>query len=239
MHYFVIEQDSAGSATGSIEATHRWGLPGILRCPSCKATWSGGAKVYPSIDLTPVASVANFEEARAEPIEEYERLRELLRPHLPEATPLEPGTEFGPLVGRARGAFSAFAFSLPWVMLTRRETLERLQAENLRDLRGCQTALRFRQRNPPELLELELRPQGQLHPECLPADRAPPCARCHRTGLALPKELLLDGTTLPDTVDLFRLEDFSTVLVCTQRFVDACQRLKLDGVTFHSLPTKP
>lgn len=33
-----------------------------------------------------------------------------------------------------------------------------------------------------------------------------------------------------------RLEDFSTVIVCTERFVEACQRLGLDGVSFHPLP---
>ncbi|WP_239014800.1 double-CXXCG motif protein [Archangium violaceum] len=39
----------------------------------------------------------------------------------------------------------------------------------------------------------------------------------------------------PATWTLFRLEDFSTTIVCTERFADACQRLGLDGVTFHRL----
>ncbi len=53
-----------------------------------------------------------------------------------------------------------------------------------------------------------------------------------------PQELLLDAATLPSHLDVFRLEDFSTALVCTERFADACQRLGLDGVTFRLLPTK-
>jgi hypothetical protein len=48
---------------------------------------------------------------------------------------------------------------------------------------------------------------------------------------------LLEASTLPSHLDVFRLEDFSTVVVCTERFVDACQRLGLDGVTFQPLPT--
>jgi hypothetical protein len=28
------------------------------------------------------------------------------------------------------------------------------------------------------------------------------------------------------------------VIVCTERFVDACERLELDGVTFKPLPSK-
>ncbi|HEX8818510.1 MAG TPA: double-CXXCG motif protein [Archangium sp.] len=78
---------------------------------------------------------------------------------------------------------------------------------------------------------------GRAHPQCLPLHRKPPCPRCHRHGLTLPKPLLLEASTLPSHLDVFRLEDFSTVVVCTERFVDACQRLGLDGVTFQPLPT--
>jgi hypothetical protein len=38
---------------------------------------------------------------------------------------------------------------------------------------------------------------------------------------------------------VFRLEDFPTVIVCTERFVEACRRLGMDGVAFHPLPTAP
>ncbi len=60
----------------------------------------------------------------------------------------------------------------------------------------------------------------------------PPCPRCGRLGLSLPKERLLDAAALPAHLDLFRLMDFSTVIVCSERFVTACQRLGLDGVAF-------
>ncbi|HEX8538223.1 MAG TPA: double-CXXCG motif protein, partial [Cystobacter sp.] len=98
--------------------------------------------------------------------------------------------------------------------------------------------LRFRQRASPELLELELLPVGRLHPECLPPERKPPCARCGRRGIRLPENLLLDAATLPLDLDVFRLEDFSTVILCTERFANACLHLELDGVTFHPLPAK-
>src|SRR5690242_15267220 len=115
MDCFIIEEDRSSGYTGSVDASHKWGLPGILNCPACKATWSGISKAYPSVDLrrckkislpsfvigyrygelieaeqviyfqclTPVASLADFEKARPEPIEEYERLCELVRPLLP------------------------------------------------------------------------------------------------------------------------------------------------------------
>jgi uncharacterized double-CXXCG motif protein len=124
----------------------------------------------------------------------------------------------------------------PWWLLIQREALEKLQAEGLRGLKGCRTELRFRQRASPELLELEILPVGRLHPDCLPPSRQPPCSRCGRDGLSLPEVRLLDAATLPSHLDLFRLEDFSTEIICTERFVDTCQRLRLDGVSFQPLP---
>jgi uncharacterized double-CXXCG motif protein len=236
MDYFTLEEDKSLGYVAYIGCEHKWRLPGIRRCPGCSTTWSGGAKSYPSVDLTPVTSLADFEEARAEPIEEYERLCELVRPLLPPGALVEPGTEFGPLMGKAQGPFGALVARFAWLLLARREALEKLQAEGLRGLKGCRTGFRFRQRNSPELLELEPLPVGRLHPDCLPPNRKPPCPRCGRCGLTRPADMLLDAATLPSHLDLFRLEDFSTTIVCTERFVEACRRLNLDGVTFQPLP---
>jgi uncharacterized double-CXXCG motif protein len=239
MRFFGIEEDRSAGYTGSIDASHKWRLPGLFECPACEATWGSGSKAYPSVDLTPVTSLADFEEARPEPIEEYERLRALVRPLLQPEAVLQPGASFGPLVGNALGRFGPIVLSpCPWWPMVQHEALAKLQAEGLSGLKGCRTQLRFRQRASPELLELELLPVGRAHPDCLPPGRKPPCSRCGRNGLTLPNPLLLDAATLPTEMDVFRLEDFSTVVVCTERFVDACQRLGLDGVAFHPLPTR-
>jgi uncharacterized double-CXXCG motif protein len=237
MRYFRIEHDKSLGYTGSVNAAHKWGLPGIDTCPGCKSTWADISLTYPSVDLTPVAALGDFEKARAEPIEEYERLRELVRPLLPPGALVEPGSCFGPLVGNAQGSFGQFVYNSYWVLLVRREALEKLQAEGLRGLKGCRMQVRFRQRNSPELLELEIFPVGRLHEKCLPPHREQPCPRCGREGLSLPKEPVLDASTLPNHLDLFRLENFPSLFVCTERFAEACQRLGLDGITFLPLPT--
>jgi uncharacterized double-CXXCG motif protein len=115
--------------------------------------------------------------------------------------------------------------------MVRREALEKLQAEGLRGLKGCRMQVRFRQRNAPELLELELVLVSQLHPDCLPPGHKPPCPRCGRLGVGKPKDLLLDARTLPSELDLFQSTDYSIEL-CTERFVEACYRLGLDGLVF-------
>ncbi len=237
MRYFRVKEDRSAGYTGVVDASHKWGLPGLLSCPTCNATWGDNSKAYPSVDLTSVATLADFEEARPEPFEEYERLCELVRPFLPSGAVLEPGAAFGPLVGKAQGSFGPLVSPYAWWLLVQREALEKLQAEGLQGLKGCRTQLRFRQRASPELLELELLPVGRAHPDCLPSNREPPCPRCGRVAITLPKPLVLDAATLPSHLDVFRLEDFSTVIVCTERFVDACQRLGFDGVAFHPLPS--
>ena len=236
MKYFTVEDDSSSGCTGDITGSHKWILPGVDTCPACGITWGDNSRTYPSVDLTPVASLADFVEARAEPIEEYERLCELVRPLLPPGALLKPGTSLGPLVGKAQGRFGQLVSPYPWWLLVQREALEKLQAGGLQGLKACPTQLRFRQRNSPELLELELLPVGRAHADCLSPDRPPRCSRCGRFGLTLPDDLLLDATTLPNHLDVFRLEDFSTVIVCTERFAKACKRLKLDGVVFKPVP---
>jgi uncharacterized double-CXXCG motif protein len=236
MNYFTFDRDKASGYTGDVDGSYKWGLPGII-CPLCKAIWGGGY-MYPSVDLTSIATLANFEEPRPEPIEEYERLRELVRPLLPPGAVVTPGSEFGPFVGRGQGRFGPFVMPVPWILMVQREALEKLQAEGVRGLKGCRTALRFRQRNSPELLDLEILPTSRLHPDCLPP-RPPPCPRCGRDHVSLPKARLLDAATAPSDRDLFRLFHFSGVLACTERFVDACRRLGLDGLTFQPLPVSP
>jgi uncharacterized double-CXXCG motif protein len=235
MRYFMVKADESSGYTGFVNGSHKWVLPGVDTCPACKATWGDVSRTYPSVDLTPVTALADFTDAWAQPIEEYERRRELVRPFLPPGALVEPGTLLGPLVGSAQGRFGSLALLHPWILLVQRAALEKLQAEDLQGLRGCPTQLRFRQRNAPELLELELLPVGRAHDDCLHPKRKPPCPRCGHCRLTLPDDLVLDAATLPSHLDVFRLEDFS-VAMCTERFADACQRLGLDGVVFNPVP---
>jgi uncharacterized double-CXXCG motif protein len=190
------------------------------------------------MDLSGLANRHEYEEPRPEPFDEFARLRELVRPLVPSGAPLGPGSEFGPLVGTATGSFGPFFFQNPWTMLVRPEVLARLQAEGVRGLKGCRTRLRFRQKNPPELLELEIHPHGRLHPDCTPPGRPPPCPKCGRDYFSLPDDLLLEAATLPTHTDLFRLADFTTVIIGTQSFVDAVRRLELDEIVFREVPIR-
>jgi len=234
--YWLVEAKEP-RYTGQLDATHKWGLPG-LHCPACDSTWAGSASAFPSVDLTALPEAAKFEKARPEPFDEFIRLRELVRPLVPLGAQLLPGAEFGPLEGKASGSFGQFFIQSSWMPLIRREALERLQATGLQGVRAFPTALRFRQKNSPELLELEIAAHGKLHPDCFPPGTIGPCEKCGRLGIRRPENMLLDGASLPEHLDLFRLANFETTLVGTERFVNAVRQLGLDGIDCRELPVR-
>jgi uncharacterized double-CXXCG motif protein len=224
--------------SGGYDDEHKWGLPGI-HCPLCQAIWSTAGVAYPSVDLSHFPEREKYLARLEEDYSEFERLREQVRPLVPPGVALPPGTNFGPFVGAARGEFGPLCLHNPWTLLSRPEPLERLAAEGLQGLKGCRTEFRFRKKNPPELLELELLPHGRLHPDCLPADRPPICPKCERFGIRRPDEPLLDAATLPSHLDLFRMEDMVTMLIATERFVEAVRRLGYEqDLVFRELPLR-
>ncbi|MCP3169346.1 SitI6 family double-CXXCG motif immunity protein [Myxococcus qinghaiensis] len=237
--FFWVDEDNAAVAKhgGEVEGVHRWLLPGLKNCPTCGVTWGGTGHFYPGVDLSSLPEHREFEKARPEPFPEFVRLRELVRPLVPPKVMLPPGTHFGPLVGKSFGKLPAFAWVIS-VLLVHREAMERLQAEGVNHLTGHPTALRFRQKHPPELLELQVDLEGRLHPDCIPPGTPPPCQTCGRFGFARPDEPILDAATLPTDLDLFRLGNFATMVVGTERFKDAVLRLELDGLKFRELPTR-
>jgi uncharacterized double-CXXCG motif protein len=142
------------------------------------------------------------------------------------------------MAGRAQGEFGPLIMAHYGTLLMRREPLERLQSEGLKGLKGCRTQLRFRKKDPPELLEMELLPRGGLHADCLPQGPAP-CPKCERNGFKLPDEPILDAAILPQELDLFRCADFLMLILCTERFVDAVRRLGYEqDIVFRELPTR-
>ncbi|MFP2924288.1 double-CXXCG motif protein [Pyxidicoccus sp. 3LG] len=236
--YFELTRDKAMWARfkGDFDAAHKWHLPGV-KCDTCGAAWGSAGHQYPGVDLSQLPERENFR-SRPVTVAEFERLRELVRPLAPPNAKLPPGTSLGPLVGTASGKFGPFTSQGDILWLVQRDALERLQAEGVRGLLGCRTELRFRKKEAPELLELQVGPHGWLHPDCLPPDLPPPCATCGRQAFRLPEDPILDAASLPPDLDLFRVGNFATVLVGTERFMEAARRLELDGIRFRELPTR-
>jgi hypothetical protein len=57
--------------------------------------------------------------------------------------------------------------------------------------------------------------------------------------LQLPEDPILDATTLPGDRDLFRMGDFMTMIIGTERFADAVRRLGDEqDLTFREVPLR-
>ncbi len=237
MSIYRVESPQVPSYTGNLNAAHPWGLPGLANCPGCGATWSEAGLHYPGVDLASMPNRHEYETPRPEPYAELVRLREQIRPRVPPGFALSPGTKFGPLTGRASGTFGQLHLQF-WALCIRREALEQLQQAGIEGLEGYRVQVQGRGKSLPELLELQLAPRGRFHPDCLPTDRKPPCPRCGVESHDLPDPYLLDAQSLPTSVDLFRLADWPTLILATQRFVDTVQQLELDGVVFREVPVR-
>lgn len=238
MRFYKLDRGDIELQKGTYNAAYKWKLPGVS-CPTCKAIWGGAGTNYPAVDLSVLPEARRYLKARLEEnFEEYERLREQVRPLLSPDDPLEPGATFGPLVGKARGPFSAFVHQYGDILLIQPSALEVLQGEGLRGLRGCRTEMRFSPKGVSELLDLHIEPCGLLHADCIPPSTPPPCPRCGRHGFSFPKQPLLDAASLPTNLDLFRLRNFATVLIVTERFKHVVEHFELDGLTFRELPLR-
>jgi uncharacterized double-CXXCG motif protein len=235
--FYWLRHPEGSRYTGNLNARHKWILPSVF-CPECEAAWPSGLTAYPSADLSSLSEHKTYQDVRFGPFDEFARVRELARPRVSPGARLLPGTCLGPLVGTATGNFSPLFFYFVEMPMAHREALEQLQAEGVRGLHGFPTELRFRtKKHPPELLELEVFPHGRLHPDCTPP-RPPPCPTCGRDSFPRPEEPILEAASLPTHTDLFRLTDITSILIGTERFVEAVQRLDLDELEARELPVR-
>lgn len=240
MKFFRVIEDKTPGYTGDLTNTsHKWGLPG-LNCPTCHAPGGWTGLDYPCVDLSglPARELKRLSNGWPVALEEFERLRELVRPLAPKDALLKPGTEFGPRTGTGAGRFGPFFMQNPWSLFAQKEALEQLQESGLHGLQGCPLEVRFRAKNPPDLRELQLTAAGTLHPGCLPPARKPPCPTCGRNEVSLPDTYWLEGASLPGHLDVFRLMDFPTLIIATARLVDAVKHLELGGLVFQEVEAR-
>ncbi|RYZ16924.1 MAG: hypothetical protein EOO70_03265, partial [Myxococcaceae bacterium] len=169
MKYFELHPAEGPRFTGFLDGVHRWGLPGGL-CPVCQASPGGLGEAYPSVDLSGWSLRREIREARQVPLEEYERLRDRLRPHAPPGALLLPGAGFGPLSGKASGWWGALHLPAPWTLVMKRDALAQLRGTGIK-LLASEMDIHFEGIDVPDLLEIEIHPHGRLHDSCFPGGR--------------------------------------------------------------------
>lgn len=233
MRIFEVKPDDTSEASGLFNASHKWGLPGVV-CTACGQIWSQTGVAYPSVDLTSLPSEKRYRDLRPVSLDELNELRRAVLPLLPKDVPLPPGTAFGALTGTAQGTFDDVEWINSWTMLVQSEVLKRLQYAGVRTPVSVRPTLAFKGRDTLDLLELELEPHAKMSTEALLSDDAP-CQCCGYIGLSTPEHITVEFSSMPQKVDLFRGRDYTTLIFATERFVKAAQHLNLTGVKFHEV----
>jgi uncharacterized double-CXXCG motif protein len=239
MRFFQAKPDDANWGRHfkyMIDATHMWRLPG-LKCEECGTTWATTGLAYPAIDLSPLPLVARYYDPNPVTQEEFELLRlPILRlmPRGSKAPP--PGTEFGPLLGRARGTYGSFAWVNPWTLLAQKETISLLTSEGIRLPLSVPTGLTFRGKASPDLLELQIEPSVELTLSSFALSELPPCSACGR-DIRHVDHVVIDSSSISTVSDIFRVQELPTLILASERFVKTAQSAHLTDIIFHEVET--
>ncbi|MBL0697864.1 double-CXXCG motif protein [Comamonas sp. JC664] len=233
MKFYVVEEDRAAGFTGNLSVRSPWGFPGVTACETCGSTGGCAGLQYPCVDLSELPErTALANPGRQVSIEEFRRLRDLVRPFVPDGARLEPGADFGPPTGTGTGTFGDLFLQNPWSLYIRREALERLQGEGLRGLSGCPMDVKFRGKSPPDLLALQLKLHGRLHVDHVSPRENALCPKCGSSRNTQPRSQKFTVRAMSDAPDLFRLSDWPTLIIASQRMVTVVRQLAMTGVRF-------
>ena len=234
MRVFDCNQDESEELLDfEIDAQHKWTLPGV-KCDVCGATWSTTGIEYPSVDISNEPFAKEYESGWPVTLAELEQRRARIRSHFPPDAVLPPGTEFGPLTGRAAGRFPDFVWLSPWTLLIKSEAYAQLRVRNVLMPDGIASDLRFTGDQRPDLLELEIQPLALLAPASF-LPNGEPCAGCGREGRRVDVPVV-SSDSIPADTDMFRPRNFPTYILATERFKAAVTELNLTGLRFSELP---
>jgi hypothetical protein len=123
-----------------IDALHAAVMPGI-RCPSCGA-WALTGISYPTVDVSLLKTIGLPASPNPIPIVEFQTLLRKAQDILGDDRLVAPGTQFGPLHGRAGGTFGDVAWLNGWTPLVRESVWHEIRRTGIR-IAGVRAELDF------------------------------------------------------------------------------------------------
>lgn len=212
-----------------IEGCHAWTLPGV-RCPLCDS-WGEVALEYPALK-TPHLKRSSRSARWPVSLDEFKEMESALAKQLPSSTKLGPGAEFGPFTGKVVGRVADFMWKSDWTLFVRREAYAALEHKGVRLPVSVAPSLKGRSNGIAELVELQIEALAVWNVSSL--KRPSTCQLCgfFRNGLPDSQTPHILLSSIPSHVDLFRIEQATGTIVCTDRFAKAAKTLGLSNVAF-------
>jgi uncharacterized double-CXXCG motif protein len=236
MRFFEIREDESRKKVPYIDAAHKWGLPGV-QCPICNNWWSNVGLEYPSVDLTNFPEEKLYRKARSEPLSEFLKLKQKIADAFPQLTMLNPGAEFGPSVGKTVGKkFEGFVWRAWWTICLESSALEKLKDSGLSLPKTVKAELKFKKEEQ-EIFEFDLPLKGKLTNGVYDSIQLKYCDACGRDSASKPEEILIEYSSLLTDIDIFRVSNFTTIILVTEKFVETVSKLDIKGAIFNEIKT--
>jgi len=234
MYLFSIKPDDTNWGklyNDDLVAHYSWSLPGV-HCPVCGDIWATIGVIYPLIDFTGNPLGKQLEKPRSEELEVFEQLQAAVRVYLPDELPLPPGTEFGSMRGRVTGKFGDFVWPAPWDLVMRVEAYEKLASAGLRLPEPSIPNLQEKVKG--ILYHLQIIPMGKMSSQAYEDPDKPICPRCGRDSRKY-KKTVIEMESIPREVDMFRIGNFPTKIIVSEKFKDTVEKLGLTNIGFEKI----
>jgi uncharacterized double-CXXCG motif protein len=186
------------------------------------------------VELSSASFAHEYERDRQESLGEYIRLKNQVRPLVPEHLPLLPGTVLGPSNGEAHGACGDFAWCGPWTCFITDKAYGALVDAGVQMPVGVPAELRWRGKARPPLLELSLEPRVPLTEDCFEF-RGETCPACGYPNRKWNKRMQIRRSQVPGDLDVFRVSNHTTIILANERFRQAVIQLGLNSISFEQV----
>jgi len=229
LYHVSLDYDNWGKLyKDDLVATYPWGLPGV-HCPECDQKWAMIGISYPLVNLSGTPLEKQLEKARNVELEVFEALQGAVRQYVPSIFPLPPGTDFGPLKGKIKGRFGDFVWRHLWDLLMRVEAYQKLTSAGVHLPEPAIPILQEKVQN--QLFHLQIEPHGYLSPRSYVDSNVASCVRCKRDNRKFEK-IIMVHESIPAHLDMFRIGNFPTMILVSQRFKDAVSQFGLTNIKF-------
>lgn len=248
MKAYEILPDDAWPYAYRINASHKWGLPGV-KCSQCGFVGGGCGSQYPALTLPEGIEAAPYLEGWPVTPERQIELQAALLRSWKQDIRLGPGTDFGPLVGKAHGKCGDVGWVRLGTMLLADQAVKRICDAGVSPLTLVPTEIKWRSKKAPEYFELQILPGLRLAASYIHALGASRCIKCgilgykkeleNRAARLADAELkyypVLDATSLPLQWDLLRVDAWEATIVASERFKNAVIQVGLTNLTFREI----
>jgi uncharacterized double-CXXCG motif protein len=229
MKLFEVREADKRTRSPRLAVRRAAGLPGI-RCDVCGDTWSTTGVAYPSVEIG-VLPKRVFTRGPVS-LAEFLFLRDEIIRALGKNVPLPPGTGLGPLSGTTAGVVERLEWLNPWTLLLSSSAVVDLRSYGvLFDAAPVRLSTVGSPATRLALYEIAIPPSPSVDVEGT-ADEVSVCHVCGFTRIGRPEQLRVHLTGSNSESDLLRPANFPTLILATDRFVDAADACHLPNVAF-------